>query len=311
MTSLPNGIYSPVTTFFKDDYTLDIDSQIEHAKFLYKNGINGLLLAGSLGEANHLSRQERSILVSSVRAAIPDLNFKIIAGVPPIGNIPTAIEDCVSAKEAGADFVILLVPGFFGPILTFQEGIIDYFQRVADDSPLPVIIYNYPGTCNGVTVTYESFKKLSKHPKIAGVKLTHFNLDMYTLLGQDKEMRDVDNFKPFTGLGQVLIPALAVGVHGAIDGLSAIFPKVMVNLFTLFHLGKISEAAALQALAAEADLMIAELNVVGVKRALKDIHGLGGENLTGRPPLSRPLDLDSYNKYADIMEKLNILESSL
>lgn len=309
---VPRGIYSPVTTFFKSDadYTLDIETQIQHAKFLYENGINGLLLSGSLGEANHLSKTERYLLFSSIRKAIPDPDFKILAGIPPIGNIATILDECRSAKEAGADFAVLLVPSFFGPNLTSQQGIIDYFTRVADESPIALILYNYPGVSNNVTITYETFETLSSHSNIVGVKLTHFNLDIYSQLGQNKAICEENNFRPFTGLGQVLVPALSVGIYGAIDGLSAIFPKTMLRLYNLFLEGKVTEAAELQSLVSHADLMIAELNVVGVKNALKKFYGLG-ECLTGRPPLSKAVDQGEFSKFQPLLKKLFTLEKSL
>ncbi|ABN65617.2 Dihydrodipicolinate synthase [Scheffersomyces stipitis CBS 6054] len=309
---LPEGIYTPITTFFKNDadYTLDLESQVEHAKFLYDRGISGLVVAGSMGETPHLSRQERSALVSSLRMAIPDENFKIIAGAPPIGNIEEAIEEIDSARDAGADFMILLVPGYFGPKLISQEGIVDYFLKVADKSSLPIVIYNYPGTSNNVTITLDSFKKLSVHEKIVAVKLTHFNLDLYTMLGRDSELCQTNNFRPFTGLGQVLIPALSVGIYGAIDGMSALFPKVMVKLLTLFKEGKLKESSELQYLVTKADMMIMELNVVGVKHALKQFYGFG-ESLTGRPPLSKEVDLNAYSKYQADLNTLDKIEKSL
>lgn len=309
---IPRGIYTPITTFFKDDenQTLDLESQVAHAKFLYDNGITGLVVSGSMGEASHLSIQDRHDLVAALRKGVPDKNFKLIAGAPPMGSIEDSIAESQSALKAGADFLILLIPAYFGPSLISQEGIIDYFTRVADKSALPIMIYNYPGTSNNVTISLESYKKLSTHPNIVGVKLTHFNLDLYTLLGKDYHMCETENFRPFTGLGQILVPALSVGMYGAIDGLSALFPKIMVKLYTLVQENKWKEASELQYLVTKADRMIMELNVVGVKHALKELHGLG-QSVIGRPPLSKPVDLQAYLKYAKDIQTLAEVERSL
>lgn len=309
---IPRGIYTPITTFFKDDenQTLDLASQVAHAKFLYDNGITGLVVAGSMGEAPHLSMQDRHDLVAALRKGVPDKKFKLIAGAPPMGSIEDSVAESHSALKAGADFLIMLIPAYFGPSLISQEGIIDYFTKVADKSALPVMIYNYPGTSNNVTITLESYKKLSTHPNIVGVKLTHFNLDLYTLLGKDYHMCETENFRPFTGLGQILVPALSVGIYGAIDGLSALFPKIMVKLYTLVQENKWKEASELQYLVTKTDRMIMELNVVGVKHALKEIHGLG-ESVIGRPPLSKPVDLQAYQKYAKDIQVLVEVEKSL
>lgn len=309
---IPAGIYTPITTFFKNDakYSLDLESQVTHAQMLYKSGISGLVVCGSMGECVHLTVQERHDVVAAIRKAIPDESFKLISGAPPIGSIEETVAESKSAADAGANFIILLVPGYFGPSLISQQGIIDYFTQVADQSVLPVMIYNYPGTCNNVTITIDTYEKLSQHPNIVGVKLTHFNLDLYTLLGKNPTINKNNNFRPFTGLGQVLIPALSVGMYGAIDGMSALFPKVMVKLFNLSKEGKTDEAAALQYSVTRADMMIAELNVVGVKHALKEIHGYG-ECLTGRPPLSQSVDINAYKRFQPALEELREIENAL
>lgn len=307
---IPGGIYTPITTFFKNNgkYSLDLEAQVDHAKVLYGSGIRGVVAAGSMGECSHLSAKERHQLVAAIREGVPDEEFKIIAGAPPL-CIQDAIEESISAKEAGADFIILLVPGYFGPHLTSQEGIVDYFTRVADQSALPIMIYNYPGVTNNVSISIDTFRQLGKHPNISGVKLTHFNLDMYAMLGMDQEM-DQNNFRPFTGLGQVLVPGMSVGLFGAIDGLSGIFPKTMVKLYDLFTEGKMEEASKLQYLVAKADQMIPDFNLVGTKLAIKKYHGLG-ECFTGRPPLSVSADKEKLAKYDADLDAIYEVEKSL
>lgn len=310
-TTIPEGIYSPVPTFFKDDatYSLDIETQIKHAKMLYSSGINGLVVAGSMGEASHLTRNERSILFKSIREAIPDTNFKIIAGVPPL-SIQDTISDIESASEAHADYSIVLVPGYFGPSLTSQQGIIDYFIAVAEKLPLPIIIYNYPGVSNNVDIKIETFEKLLLHPKIVGVKLTHFNLDKYTLLTGNSTLNKINNFRSFTGLGQVLVPSLSIGAFGAIDGLSGIFPKCMLKIFSLYKEKEFEKALELQYLVTKADQMIMELNLVGVKYALNTIYGFG-EVLTGRPPLNIEVNDNTWKKHENALNALLKIERTL
>lgn len=308
---LPKGVYTPITTFYKDNgkYSLDLDAQVAHATWLYQSGISGLVVAGSMGEAAHLTVSERRQLVAAIRAAIPDPNFKLIAGAPPLGSIQEAVQESQSAKEGGADFIILLVPGYFGPNLTSQAGIVDYFTAVADQSALPVVVYNYPGTCNNVPITLESYQAMAEHPNIVGAKLTHFNLDLYAMLGQDTTMKE-QNFRPFTGLGQVLVPAMAVGCYGAIDGLSGIFPRVMVKLFSLYQQGNHKEAGELQSIVAKADRMIGDLNLVGTKLTIKKYHGFG-DCLTGRPPLSRGTEAAVYAKYENDLDVVAEMEKTL
>lgn len=307
---IPKGIFTPIPTYFKDDgsYSLDLETQVKHAKMLYESGINGLVVSGSMGEASNMTMKERCSVLKAIREAIPDSNFKLIAGMPP-SNYLDIIEESQIASDLGANFIIVLVPGYFGTKLVTQQGIIDYFKIVADGSSLPIMIYNYPGVVNGVDIEVSTFEELAKHPFIVGVKLTHFNLDTYTLLGKNPILL-ANNFTPFTGLGQVLVPALSVNIKGAIDGLSGIFPKTMLKLLKLYESGKFEQAADLQYLVTRANMMIGEFNVYGVKYTLKQIYDLG-DCITGRPPLSTNIDTEKYKKYQNDIDLLLKYENSL
>jgi 2-keto-3-deoxy-L-rhamnonate aldolase len=310
ITVFGDGIYTPVPTFFKENYDLDLETQVKQAKKLYESAINGLVIAGSMGESIHLTRQERLKLLSTIREAIPDKKFKLISGLP-YTNISDTVEEISLIKENGGDFAILLSPGYYGNSLTHQEGIISYFEAVADKSVLPIIIYHYPGVSNGTEIVAETFQVLAKHQNIVGVKLTHFSLDKYILLTGTKEQNLANNFKPFTGLGQILIPSLAVGAFGAIDGLSGIFPKTLLRLYNLIKEDKSDEALELQYLITRANRLIFDLNLVGVKHALNKIYGLGSSEFTGRPPLNNHIDDATYSKYEGDLKKLEEIESTL
>lgn len=309
--SIADGIYTPLPTFFKaNTYELDLDTQIKHAKKLYDSGINGVVIAGSMGESSHLTKEERIKLLTTLRKAIPDKNFKCISGMPTT-NIKDIIQEIDEQYNAGADYTILLTPGYYGNNLTHQLGLIDYFTAIADKLKLPIIIYHYPGVSNMTDIDFDTFKVLSKHPKIIGVKLTHFNMDKYILLTGEKEQNELNNFKPFTGLGQILIPSLAVGAYGAIDGMSGIFPKSMKNLFKLYNEKNFEEASNLQFLITKANRMIFDLNLVGVKHCLKKLYDFGDDNVSGRPPLNNFIDEKTWSKYDQDIQNLSNYEKSL
>jgi 2-keto-3-deoxy-L-rhamnonate aldolase len=143
----PTGVFVPVPTFFKpsSEKTLqpavDIDTQIAHSIHLAKCGIRGLVLLGSTGEAIHLSRAERSALVSGVRKGLNGAGFPsypIMAGVL-INNAEEALEWLRDFKDAGADWGLVLAPGYFGPAVQ-QEGLREWYEIVADASPLPILM---------------------------------------------------------------------------------------------------------------------------------------------------------------------------
>ncbi|CAH6723722.1 putative L-threo-3-deoxy-hexylosonate aldolase [[Candida] jaroonii] len=307
MTLPPTGVYTPLPTFFKadDDYSLDIDTQLKHADYIHQAGVSGVLIGGSNGEAVNLTKKERHSIVKAVRERVDD-SFVILAGT--VGqSISDVVTDISELKALGANYAVILVPGYFAN-LTNQQGLIDWFTAIADKSLLPIIIYNYPGVQNGIDLTFDSYITLSQHPNIVGCKLTHYNFPLYTLLGQSQQLKD-NNFRVLAGVGQVFLPGLSVGVEGCIDGLSNVFPKCMVQIWNLYSQGKLEEAQKLQALVTKVNEMTAVLNLLGLKYAIKHILGVG--EVHGRPPLNQPIDLKVWEKYLPDFNELWAIEKSL
>ena len=107
------------------------------------------LIAGSMGEAIHLTHAERATLIKTARAALNDAGFTdvpIVAGTGT-GSTRETIELCHEAAAAGADFVIVITSGYFAGALT-REALKAYFVEVSEKSPLPVIVYN----CQSITL---------------------------------------------------------------------------------------------------------------------------------------------------------------
>lgn len=148
-TSPPTGVFVPVPTFFKSQSSsnslqpaVDVQTQVEHSVFLAKNGVRGLVLLGSTGEAIHMSRQERIDLVSGVRKGLDEAGFKdypIMAGTL-INSLDETLEWLEDFKKAGAQWGLVLAPGYFGAAAS-QEGIREWYTVVADKSPLPILMY--------------------------------------------------------------------------------------------------------------------------------------------------------------------------
>jgi 2-keto-3-deoxy-L-rhamnonate aldolase len=145
----PTGVYVPAPTFFKSSFEsssvlqreIDVETQINHSVYLAKCGIRGLVLLGSTGEAIHMSRKERFELVSGVRKGLDEAGFHkypIMAGVL-VNNLEEAIEWCKDFKEAGVQWALVLVPGYFGEQAS-QAGIQEWFTKVADNSPIPILM---------------------------------------------------------------------------------------------------------------------------------------------------------------------------
>lgn len=175
----PKGVFVPSPTFFQPatasspEPAVDIPSQVAHSIFLARAGITGIVLLGSTGEAIHLTRSERSTLLCSVRKGLDEAgfpNYPLMAGVLTSGGLEETMEWLDDAAAAGAQWGLVLTPGYFGPAVG-QEGIVEWYNAVADRSKIPVLVYNYPGVTNGVQVLPETYRALAAHPNIVGCKM--------------------------------------------------------------------------------------------------------------------------------------------
>ncbi|KAI1273446.1 dihydrodipicolinate synthase [Xylaria sp. FL0933] len=293
----PPGIYVPVPTFFvskkSSNYNpvaapVDIDTQIAHSLYLARAGIKGLVILGSTGEAVHLTNKERFEVLSGVRQAFEKEGFKdypILAGTAT-QNIEETVDQLRAAKEAGAQWGMCLAPGYFAGAST-QEGIVRWFTAVADQSPIPILIYHYPGVSNNVKITPSTFVTLAAHPNIVGCKLSHADVSVHAQIASNPSI-DHANFRTFTGLGQQLLPVVAVGGAGAIDGCAGFFPKTVVRLYELSVKTQLSEEEAterrrLQFKVSSIEELVARFGTVGIKEAISRLRGLGDRDGTRLP----------------------------
>lgn len=305
----PPALYPPVPTFFKaDHWTLDLDTQKKHTEFLVKNGIKGVTVNGTTGENAHLTREERCTLVRLVRE-VGGKDFVVISGVVQ-NSADEAIAEIKALKEAGANYALTVTSNYFGGAVS-QEGIVNWFTRVADGSPLPIMIYLFPGVSNGVVVSDDSFEKLASHPNIVGAKFTYSDATLFVKVGLNPKIQ-AQKFEVFPGFASFLIPAYTVIGGGLVDGLGNVFPKAISKLHELALKKDFSkEALDLQYKVAIAEKICEDGGVPGAKALLKHFTGLG-ETLSGRPPLDQDYNSDLLTtKYLKGLEPLAEIENSL
>ncbi|KAI2625659.1 aldolase [Hypoxylon sp. NC1633] len=291
------GIYVPVPTFFVSKQAasydpiaapVDVDTQIAHSLYLAKAGIKGLVILGSTGEAIHLTNKERFKILWGVRQQLEKEGFKdypIIAGTAT-QNVEETVDQLKAAKEAGAQYGLCLVPGYFAGAST-QEGIIRWFTAVADQSPIPVLIYHYPGVSNNVKVVPSTFVALAKHPNIVGCKLSHGDVSYHAQVASSPFI-DHSKFATFSGLGQQLLPVLVIGAVGAIDGCAGFFPKTVVRLYELSVKNQptdeeVRKRRLLQYKVSAMEEIIVKFGTVGIKEAISRLRGLGDRDGTRLP----------------------------
>ncbi|CAI7654598.1 unnamed protein product [Penicillium discolor] len=320
-TPLRPGVYAPTMTFF-DAQTeeLDIASIRRHAVRLAKAGLVGLVTMGSNGEAVHLSREERMTVNRETRSALDEAGFSnvpVISGASE-NSIRGTIDLCKEVAASGGDYYRTAVGN--------DETLYEYFTAVADGSPVPIILYNYPGAVAGIDMDSDLIIRISEHPNIVGTKFTCANTGKLTRVATAlgaitpssplaPAQRTATVSKPnakhpyiaFGGIADFSLQTLVSGGSAILAGGANVLPRLCVRIFTLWSEGRLTEAIEAQQQLSAADWVLTKASIPGTKGAIQSYYGYGG---FPRRPLSRLTDAQ-YQTVADKIKPAMDVELSL
>ncbi|GFZ50302.1 Putative 4-hydroxy-2-oxoglutarate aldolase, mitochondrial [Saitozyma sp. JCM 24511] len=284
--ALPGGIYCPSISFFKPTAVqeLDLDTYTKHIEFLAKAGVHGVVVLGSTAEAVALTRDERKqlIRVSKETFAAVGNPGAIIAGTGSAQSTQEAIELSIEAASAGAEFALVLPPSYYPGAMT-PAAIQEFFEDVADASPIPVIIYSYPAVSSGIVMDTDLVRRLAKHPNIVGIKHTDHEVGR---IAREASIKSYGS--PFTivgGASDYLLGALAVGGKGAITGMANVTPRVIAKAYELYETGQHAEAIELAGLVSRSEWALGKGGILGTKYAIQWSNSYPSTAALARKPL--------------------------
>ncbi|KIV79431.1 hypothetical protein PV11_06993 [Exophiala sideris] len=311
---LPKGVYCPVVSLYKPTkrQEVDLDASYKYFSYLIRGGVNALVLAGSTAEAALLSPTERQDLLRVARKAALDLgldNYPLVAGISG-QSTNESIVLAQQAAEAGADFGLLLPPNYWAKAVS-KDVILSFYREVADESTIPIVVYNFPGVTSGIDLNSDVLSTLAQHPNIVGVKLTCGNAGKVTRLTQEYSHAQ---FGVYAGQSDWLVPCLSGGGHGCVTGIGNVFPKSVCRLYQLWQDGKIEEAIKLQGLVAQAEKACKEgiaATKFGAGHFAGPLAGLETPELFYPRKPYKPLGKDMQTWVIDVMKHLVETESSI
>jgi len=255
-----------------------------------------------MGEAIHLSHAERVRLIHAGRKALDNAglsNLPTIVGTGA-GSTRETIELGNEAAAAGADYAIVIASGYFAGALT-RAALRAFFVEIAQKSPIPVIIYNFPAASGGIDLDSDLIVELAAEcPNIAGVKLTCGNVGKLTRIAETvsdpawatsyPRKNPQSNFVVLGGFADFLVPSTFVNGHGAITGLANVAPHAIIKAHQLSEASRkdlsfLPEAQRLQGIIARADYTIAKTSIAGTKCLLEKLYGYGGVPRKPLPPM--------------------------
>ena len=275
-----------IVTPMKENYEVNFDKLEELINFQIDNGTDAIIIAGTTGESSTLSMEEhRAVIKAAVeftKGRVP-----VVAGTGS-NSTKTAIQHTKEAQEDGADGALIVTPYYNKAT---QAGLIKHYSMIADETDLPIILYNVPGRtgCNLMPETVAELVKTKKN--IVGLKEATGNMAQAS-----KTMLLCDgNLDMYSGEDGLVVPLLSIGAIGVISVISNIAPQQTHDMIENFFKGNVEEARKMQLKAIPVvDALFSEVNPIPVKKAL---NLMGYEVGSLRPPLC-----DMEEKNAKVLE---------
>src|SRR3954464_7407560 len=228
------GIYPALLTPFNED-AIDFQLFQKNLKAQIAAGIDGAVLAGSLGEASTLSAEEKKHLLICAKEAAGEK-------IPVIVNIAEqatkeAVKAAQNAEDSGADGLMLLPPMRYK---ADEMETVQYFKTIAANSSLPIMLYNNPYDYK-IEVTLDMFEQLANISSIQAVKESTRDVSNVTRMKNKFDNR----FKILCGVDTLALEELALGADGWVGGLVDAFPAETVAIYQLMKAGKYKEALSI------------------------------------------------------------------
>src|SRR5208282_5544926 len=263
-----SGVFPALTTPFSADESVSVED-IKHNITRYNStGLAGYVAIGSTGESVLLSRREvDTVLVAVKEAAAPGM--KLIAGTGAESTAET-IDRTKRAAELGYHVALVKTPYYYKPMYK-PEAFIAHYRRVADASPIPVLLYSVP-QFTGVALEALEVGVLSQHPNIMGIKESSGNVQR----AAEMLAAAPSSFQVLVGSASMMFPSTVLGAVGAILALASALPELCVAVFEAARNGDLEKARELQSLLQEASrLFVSQGGIPGVKYAM-DLAGYRG-----------------------------------
>ena len=258
-TPVFSGSCTAIITPYTDS-GIDYSRLKRNLEFQYDNGTTAIVVCGTTGENATQSCDEHNELV---RFTVNEVarRMRVIVGIGS-NNTITALRNAENAKAVGADAILMVTPYYNK---TSQKGLIEHFSYVADRVDLPMILYNVPSR-TGIGLSAETYRVLSQHPNINGVKEASGDL---SLMVQTRSLCG-DDLVIWSGNDDNTIAMMALGARGVISVASNVIPAVVAKLCTLCLENDYTAAVELyRKYAALFSTLFIETNPIPVKTAMK------------------------------------------
>lgn len=290
-------LLTAMVTPFNADGSVNYEKAADLAEWLINNGSDGLVVAGSTGEAATMSAEEKlelfRVVVNRINKRVP-----IIAGTGS-NNTADSVKMTKMAEAMGVDGALIVGPYYNKPT---QEGFYQHFAAVAQSTGLPIIVYNVPGrTASNISPAIVA-RLAADFENIVAIKEAAGNVaqvaELYSVLPEE--------FTIYSGDDGLILPFMSVGATGLISVLSNIGGGILQDVMQAYEDGRVREAAKLNArMVPLANAMFIETNPIPVKAAVTLITGIDA----GQPRLPlTPMEPANKAKMVAVLQEYGLVK---
>ena len=234
----PSGAYCALVTPMNDDESVNLDELQRQVERQMAAGMGGLFLLGTNGEFCALSCDEKQMVMQSVMAAVRR-RVPVVINVGDVSSRETR-RLAHKAVDAGADFVAMITPWF---IRCSQAQLARHYRVLADDLPVPVVMYNIPAR-TGNRLEPCTIEELADHPNIVALKDS--SGDPEHLRRCADAVGNREDFSLLVGTDSLILAGLEMGCAGAVSGLANVVPEWCAGLYGAYGRQAMDEAEKLQ-----------------------------------------------------------------
>lgn len=290
-------LLTAMVTPFNADGSVNYEKAADLAEWLINNGSDGLVVAGSTGEAATMSAEEKlelfRVVVNRINKRVP-----VIAGTGS-NNTADSVKMTKMAEAMGVDGALIVGPYYNKPT---QEGFYQHFAAVAQSTGLPIIVYNVPGrTASNISPAIVA-SLAADFENIVAIKEAAGNVaqvaELYSVLPEE--------FTIYSGDDGLIIPFMSVGATGLISVLSNIGGGILQDVMQAYEDGHVREAAKLNArMVPLANAMFIETNPIPVKAAVTLVTGIDA----GQPRLPlTPMEPANKAKMVAVLQEYGLVK---
>lgn len=231
-----SGIIAPMVTPFTRCGDIDMECLRREILVLLNTGIDGISPGGSTGEGAMLTDEELCLIIEEIKK-VNERQIPIVAGVIR-NSTRDALKTGLAAKNAGAD-ALMVTPTSYNALVADDDGNFDFYNKIARDIGLPVIIYNVVPQNN---ITPKLFARLTQIENVVGIKQSNGGIAGFYAM----KMANKTNGKVFSATDDMLYSTFELSADGAISAIISAFPELCVEMWSCVKQGNPARALQIQ-----------------------------------------------------------------